>query len=388
MSIKKIIGQVHLWLGFTSGLVVIILSITGCIYVFIDEIKALVYNHKLYVEAPNDARALPVSKLRDIAQTALSKEYPLYGAHIPSDPGHAYIFSCDKINPDAITYFGEVEYYKSVFINPYTGQVLDVENSKYEFFTLILWLHWSLWLSNDIGQPIVGTAVLIFVLSLITGIVLWWPKNRKAARQRFWFRWKAKTKWKRKNYDLHNIPGFYALLIALIIGLTGLIWAFPWFDQAVQFVANGGKQEPGFPVLHSNSTYPAKIQPLDKIFVEAKKQLPAASSYYIYFPEDLNEVVWITGRMSKTTHYNSTSLRFDSRTGDLLHKSTFEEQTNGEKLRSLNYDIHVGAILGMPGKILAFMTSLICAALPITGILIWWGRRNKRIKMQSLAEMS
>lgn len=356
---------------------VFILSITGCIYVFIDEIKPLVYSNKLYVDVPNDAKALPVSKLRDIAQRALGKEYPLSGAHIPNDPHQAYIFSCDKINPKAITYFGEVEYYKSVFINPYSEQVLDVENSKYEFFTLILWLHWSLWLSNDIGQPIVGTAVLIFVLSLITGIVLWWPKNRKAAKQRFWFRWKAKTKWRRKNYDLHNIPGFYALLIALIIGLTGLVWAFSWFDHAVQFIANGGKQERELPVLQSDSTHSAKIQPLDKILADTRLQLPTAASYYLYFPEDLNEVVWVTGRMSSNTYYDNTSLRFDSRSGKFLHKSTFDEQNNGEKLRSLNYDIHVGAILGLPGKILAFIASFICSALPITGILIWWGKRNK-----------
>jgi uncharacterized iron-regulated membrane protein len=43
----------------------------------------------------------------------------------------------------------------------------------------------------------------------------------------------------------------------------------------------------------------------------------------------------------------------------------------------MNYDIHVGAIIGLPGKILMFFISLICASLPITGVYIWWGRRNK-----------
>ncbi|MBN3661790.1 MAG: PepSY domain-containing protein, partial [Ornithobacterium rhinotracheale] len=45
-----------------------------------------------------------------------------------------------------------------------------------------------------------------------------------------------------------------------------------------------------------------------------------------------------------------------------------------------NYDIHVGAILGIWTKILAFIISLICASLPITGFLVWWGRKNKKIK--------
>jgi len=43
-----------------------------------------------------------------------------------------------------------------------------------------------------------------------------------------------------------------------------------------------------------------------------------------------------------------------------------------------NYDIHVGAILGLPTKIIAFIVSLICASLPVTGFMIWWGRRKKK----------
>ena len=43
----------------------------------------------------------------------------------------------------------------------------------------------------------------------------------------------------------------------------------------------------------------------------------------------------------------------------------------------MNYDIHVGAVLGLPGKILAFFASLIAASLPVTGFVIWWGRRKK-----------
>jgi len=44
----------------------------------------------------------------------------------------------------------------------------------------------------------------------------------------------------------------------------------------------------------------------------------------------------------------------------------------------MNYDIHTGAILGLPGKILAFFASLICASLPVTGFYIWYGRKYKK----------
>jgi uncharacterized iron-regulated membrane protein len=62
------------------------------------------------------------------------------------------------------------------------------------------------------------------------------------------------------------------------------------------------------------------------------------------------------------------------------------EKNRGEHLVESNYDIHVGAILGLPGKILAFLASLICASLPVTGFMIWWGRRhNKRPAKTSAA---
>jgi uncharacterized iron-regulated membrane protein len=51
-----------------------------------------------------------------------------------------------------------------------------------------------------------------------------------------------------------------------------------------------------------------------------------------------------------------------------------------DKLLRANYDVHTGAILGLPGKILAFIASLICASLPVTGVYIWWGRRSKEKK--------
>jgi uncharacterized iron-regulated membrane protein len=56
----------------------------------------------------------------------------------------------------------------------------------------------------------------------------------------------------------------------------------------------------------------------------------------------------------------------------------FHEASFGDKLHRINYDIHVGAIGGLPGKFLAFCLSAIIASLPVTGFLIWWGRKNKK----------
>tara|TARA_R110002153_G_C13303097_1_gene495833 strand:- start:893 stop:1258 length:366 start_codon:yes stop_codon:yes gene_type:complete len=66
----------------------------------------------------------------------------------------------------------------------------------------------------------------------------------------------------------------------------------------------------------------------------------------------------------------------------------FDEASFGDKVMRMNYDLHVGAIAGLPGKILAFFLSAIIASLPITGFMIWWGRKNKNKKMERSGDMN
>jgi uncharacterized iron-regulated membrane protein len=52
--------------------------------------------------------------------------------------------------------------------------------------------------------------------------------------------------------------------------------------------------------------------------------------------------------------------------------------STADKIYRMNYDLHTGSILGLPGKIIAFFASLICASLPVTGFLVWWGKKKKK----------
>jgi uncharacterized iron-regulated membrane protein len=55
-----------------------------------------------------------------------------------------------------------------------------------------------------------------------------------------------------------------------------------------------------------------------------------------------------------------------------------KEASFAEKLLRMNYDIHIGAILGISGKIFAFLISLLIASLPVTGFLIYLGRKKTK----------
>ena len=88
---KRIVRQIHLWLGLLSGLVVLILGITGCIYAFEEELQTWLYADKLYVN-PTDTTRKPLEECLAAAQATLGKEMPIQRMVVPNDPERSYVF--------------------------------------------------------------------------------------------------------------------------------------------------------------------------------------------------------------------------------------------------------------------------------------------------------
>ncbi|RDV14263.1 PepSY domain-containing protein [Pontibacter diazotrophicus] len=379
MPLKKIIGKLHLWLGVTSGLIVFIIAITGCIYAFQEEIQSLTQPYR-YVEAQNKA-FLPPSRIREITDAQLP------GKHI-----HGIMYQGKEQSAKAIYFSFEDNYYDFVYVNPYMGEVLKVKDEYQDFFRIVLDGHFYLWLPPEIGQPVIATTTLIFVVMLISGLFLWWPRNKNGARQRFSIKWNAR--WRRKNYDLHNVLGFYISGIALILALTGLTWGFEWFKAAVYKTAGGEKSlvysEPpsdttALAATDTQAAMSAGANPVDLLWRKMQVRYPEAESIEMHFPESELSPIHVAVNPDASTYWEIDYLYFDQYTlaeiqGDNIW-DRFDNASSADKLMRLNYDIHTGAIMGLPGKILAFFASLLCASLPVTGFVMWYGRRKKAPKI-------
>lgn len=389
MKLKKTLIAIHLWIGLLSGAVVIVLGLTGCILVFADEIRPLVYTDRMNVPSMSGVQ-LPLQDMMHKAQVIWGKNKQISALEIYNDPGKTWHFRSYQEDTNAGRwYWNEKKFYESLFMDPYTGQLVLREESEFEFFRVILYLHWSLLLKTKLGQPIVGVVTLLFVLSILTGLYLWWPKNKKARRVRFWFKWKDNTGLKRKNYDIHNILGFYAFSVGLIIALTGIVWAFPMVDRGLQKFLDTGK------VAVKKAIVPVHPLPekqgstgLDFILADIKKKYPDAEGYQFYFPNDSSSNITVLARYEPVL--KTVATRYHLISGQLIQTITFEGMSNGEKFTAMNYDIHTGSILGLPGKIIAFLGSLISASLPLTGFLIWynknWGKK-KTIRNQRFTKL-
>lgn len=377
-GLKHWIGKIHLWLGLASGLIVLFMSVTGCIYVFSQEITNALREKAIYVPAVQE-KTIPVSELWKKTQDEIGSQKKISNVSVYNNPEKSWVFNCYKKSEEkSIWYLNNIEYYEAIYVDPYSGTILGIYNEKTDFFNIIKMLHWSLLLDTEIGQQIIGWGTFIFVIMLITGLVLWWPKNKAARKQRFSFKWKKDTQWKRKNYDIHNIFGFYIFSIALVIAFTGMVWAFTWFQVFVYVAGSGTTTPPDIKQEKSIVQKDSKVIAMDKAFEISKSRHKSADAFQLSPPADSTGVISSYIQQNEGTYYVAHNMQFDQYTGKLLLERNHDEKNFGEKLIAANYDIHVGAILGIPGKIIAFIASFVCGMLPVTGFLIWYGRKFKK----------
>lgn len=362
MDFKKTIRFIHKWLGLTSGLVVFIVSITGCIFCFHDEIKDLTRDYRK-VEVQDKPYVLASTlqlKAKKLYPEATTDMVIFYGKDRP-----AIVYSSIK----------EVPHY--IFFNPYSGDFLHTENLEEDFFVIVEDLHMHLWLPPEIGKQIVGIATIIFVLMVLSGIVLWWPKKKRDLKNRIKIKWDAK--WRRVNYDWHNVTGFYISIIAIIIAITGLTFSYEWMHKTMYVVGNLGKDYPEDhfkPAIDTTLTANAN-NPMDVALAEAFKAKPQDEMFFVWYLGKKDAI--ITGSYPEALGFHHQSnLLFHPITGTLLNKSFYEDKSAGMQLQEMNYGLHTGQFFGLTGKIIAFIASLLAAALPVTGFIIFWGRRNKK----------
>lgn len=376
-TFKYWIGQLHLWLGLASGVIVLILGFTGCLFVFQQEISSWI-RHDVYYVIPQE-EVLPVEELQQRAAAALGVRHLPYGLTTHKDPERAWSAMYYEGGVDAWTYFGTIKDYRTAYINPYTGEITDIINEENDFFQIVKGIHWSLLLATPIGQPVVAWSSVIFIVLVLTGMVLWWPKrwDQSHRKKSFTIKWRGSKK--RVNYDLHNVLGFYFLIIIFILGATGLYWAFPFAKKSLYFLGTGEFRLPP-PPAEKVISRPAELlvsSPMEIAYEKAWKEYPRAFSISLTAPVDSSGTIQAFIRPDGETYYQNSQLQFDQYNGKLLARNTYAAKNTGERLLAMNYDIHVGAIAGMPGKIMAFLGSLVSASLPVTGFIIWWGKRKK-----------
>lgn len=388
-TFRKVTEWLHLWLGLISGIIVFVVCLTGGIWVWRHEVW---YFTEKYQRVPVQQKPfLPPSVL--IAKSAAyleskgEREVSL-GDITYWKPGKAA--SCTFHLPD--------EEHASIFINPYTGEILEDKRDRSaaeKFFIFVRAGHRFFWLPQKIGSPVVGSACIVFLIILITGLIWWYPKKWTAKTREKSFKIKWAAKWKRLNIDLHNVLGFYTFIFVILLTVSGIVFTFDWFENGIyRTLTWKEKIEAEKPPLSDTTiTQVHYKQPVDLLWsrMNARYGSQKMGNLWISVPEKAKESYRVSVNFGDGTMlYNARIHYYDGKTlKELPWKSEravdYDKLSLGEKVFRMNFDIHTGQILGLPTKILAFIACIVGAGLPVTGVIIWYNRKWGKKKKNKLA---
>lgn len=378
-SRRKLWLDVHLWLGLLIGLWFAIIGLTGSILVFYMEIDAMNYPEFYHVEKPENAQPLPYARIAEVVQQALPKEAQLIWISFP-DTARSLDSISISYNLPSVHVANSMDDWM-LFINPYTAQVLgtrlwysaDFFSGDMDFIPLMFKLHYALLLHDD-GVEIVGILAFLFLLSTLTGLIVWYPltgkwKNaltlkRNASTERFMF-------------DLHKTSGFYTSLVLIAVLISGISMNLPnFFMQLVELFS---------PVIHPEHIHSQATQ--TEQIINWGKAVDIAQQRY---PE--GDLVWATPAADKTASHQISKNQVQSLNRFVGQRQIFIDQYSGEVVKLLDVEtgskgdvfnfwqwpLHSGTAFGWTGRILVFLSGLACPVLFVTGVIRWLQKRKAK----------
>ncbi len=357
MDKKTLWLLIHRWAGIVLGVFFLLSCISGAILVFEKELDPLLYPKHFQHDGSSGKLALPLDSLINLAKR-YSGENKLAQLIIqPSFP--------DRGNALFKTEGGRLER-TYLALDPFSGQLMSRIEGKRHIFTFSEEFHRRL-LMGSLGKRITGILLLGYILILLSGLVLWWPKNKKVFSQRLKVKWDASRK--RLNWDIHVVGGWYSLLLLILMCLTALSWSFKSVEAAIYVLLDGKNKiedhvDPVFARVNAHQT-----EPFQWIADQAEKLWGRSETLLIDFGKDQDKPVILLR--------DQDEYHFDRYNGRLLGKKIHARQSLGTRVGEYMEPLHTGSRFGPVGKLIYLLVVMFGASLPITGIYIWLGRKNK-----------
>lgn len=393
----KFFRKIHLWLSVPFGLIVTLVCFSGAMLVFEPEITRAVRSDVYHVSAVKDS-AIPMDQLMEVVRETLPDSVSVTGVTVFDDQSRTYQVNLSRPRR------------ASLFIDQYSGEI----TGRYErlpFFSTMFRLHRWLLDSADphgdgikIGKLLVGVSTLVFVIALVSGVVIWWPRARKNL-------WRSLSisfskGWKGFWKGLHVAGGMYALVFVLAMSLTGLTWSFDWYRSAFYAVcgveytprnfgqkdssekSRGGRESgarghrAGGADARRSGGYGhgglrhgeggreggrrhSEFGRWQQVYDELRAQNPDAPQITVG-PESASVTLGTLGNSRAADRYE-----FSRRSGEVSVATRYSDAVEADKLRGWIYSIHTGSVGGVFTRILWLLGALLGASLPLTGYYIW-----------------
>jgi uncharacterized iron-regulated membrane protein len=285
-----------------------------------------------------------------------------------------------------------------VFVNPYTAKATGVQfwyfadAERYwgiPFVSFIMQLHYCL-LLGDTGVLIVAILAALSIISVLTGLILWWPLTGKFSQALIFKRNSSSVRF---NFDLHKTSGFYTAIALLPVLFSGVYFNLPdRINILVKPFAPITRNNPwsGLAAADFTSTKQLGQQPVPYAALEAAVQsrYPTGSFWLLYAPDNDKGIYIIQKRdaddLSRFVGYRDFAI--DQYSGKILAMYQSGTGNNGDVFLDWQWPLHSGQAFGWTGRILVFLSGLACSILFVTGVIRWLQkRRGKRKSMMCVA---
>ncbi|WP_040396388.1 PepSY-associated TM helix domain-containing protein [Aquimarina agarilytica] len=245
----------HVIAGLVSLPFVLVLAITGGIYLFKDTVEKPVLNN--LTKVATQGVTISFEEQLKIAESALGKK-----------PNSVVI----PVTTNQATEFvvGKFSHKKSVFVNPFSGEVTGEFTPKNTWMYSIRKLHGEL-LGGNIGTKIIELIASWMIVLIVTGIYIFWPARDLGWKGFFTIRTGLGRRILYR--DIHALGGFWLSALLLLTLAGGLPWTdvFGGNFKKLQKMTNTGFPKEWFGVGVKSNVSEATIS-LDEMISIAKQQ--------------------------------------------------------------------------------------------------------------------
>ncbi|MGW8423950.1 PepSY-associated TM helix domain-containing protein [Peribacillus simplex] len=382
-SLYRTVWRWHFYAGIIFAPLLIILAVTGSIYLFKPQIEQVLYQN--YQEVIPQGEKIPASQQIE----TVKKLYP-DAVVTKYHPGE----NASRSSEVSITSNNESF---TIFIDPYTGKSIGKLNDEDRIMDKIEEIHGEL-MAGTLGDRIVELAACWAVVLIVSGLYLWYPKNKLNLSGVLFPRInKGKNTFRR---DLHAVPAFWISAGMLFLIMTGLPWSGFWGSNFQSAATNSGSGYPPSIWTGSAPTSSIKTKDIADVPWAAENLDVPISDIQGFIPLSIDDVVTIANREGMHPSY---SINIPQETDGVYTLSAFPPKAQDEA--TIHIDQYSGAVLadyrydhyGLIGKIVAWgitlhkgtqfglinqiISLLICIGIMLvafSGFYLWWKRKPKK----------
>jgi uncharacterized iron-regulated membrane protein len=374
-SARKLWLNVHLWLGLTAGLALALIGLTGSLLVFsVPMLKAELGSSYYAVDGPEVLSPAIDEWIANAKQT-----FDDISAIDYIDGPRSNLAHDSTVRMGVQTASGE---YFTVNVDPCSGRALGRYVWADTYTAYIYGLHGALTTSaswRPFGRGVVAWIGLAMIVSMATGLYLWWPRNQN---WRMAFSFKRGARGRRRLIDLHNIFAVYLYVPLFVLAFTGVYFVrSTWIDPAIALVSVPRTPDAGALAQRSTpGSCPEKTTPGQAVRL-AHERFPSTKLSLLTIPRPSTEPyeVWLQSP-DKFGVGGSSRVFVDRECPEILTAIDGKVVVAAEAFQTVTRGLHHNLMLGRFGQAIEFLTGLVLPVSFVTGLLLWLGKRKNRAR--------